>query len=113
MCYEQSGEWILAMHESDVKSPVISKEEEKQKNNTYKTEEDPIFSTDDVDIENFGNKNNNTEEFKFNKSKNKYKIDTKANLNPINMYLPVEWLIQGIKEYPLNISDNSSANFNT
>ncbi|NEQ75492.1 MAG: hypothetical protein F6K23_22020 [Okeania sp. SIO2C9] len=54
-----------------------------------------------------------TEEFKFNKYKNKYKIDTKTNFNPINMHSPVEWLIQGIKEYPPNISDNYSANFNT
>ena len=54
-----------------------------------------------------------TEEFKFNKYKNKYKIDTKANFNPINMYSPVKWLIQGIQEYPPNIYDNYSANFNT
>ncbi|NET24610.1 hypothetical protein [Okeania sp. SIO1I7] len=100
----------------NVQYPVRENKEEKPKYNTYKTEEDPMFPTDDledVDVENFGNKNNDTEEFKFNKSKNKYIIDTKVRFNPINMYSPIEWLIKGIKEYPPNIPDHSSADSNT
>ncbi|MEB3340274.1 hypothetical protein [Okeania sp.] len=101
---------------NNVKSPVIPNEEEKPKDNTYKIEEDSIFSTEDiedVDVENFGNKNNNTEKFKSNNSKNKYRIEMTVPFNPINMYSPIEWLIQGIKEQPPNIPNTSSTNSHT
>ncbi|NET41857.1 hypothetical protein [Okeania sp. SIO2B3] len=100
--------------DGNVKSPVILDKEEKQKSTTSKaeSEEDPIFSTyeqDDPDPYDFGKENIKTEDI----NPNKYKIDTEAPFNPINIFSPIEWLVRGIKSCPPNISNTSSSDSNT
>lgn len=95
----------------NIQSYVVPNEEEKQKNNTLRIEKYSMSSKDDLDLGNFGNKNNNTEE----PQPNKYKIDRnrKVSFNPTNLHSPIDWLIRGIKEHPPNIPNTSSANSNT
>lgn len=100
--------------DGNVKSPVIPNEEEKQKNTAskFEFEEDPIFSTyeqDDPDPYDFGKENIKTEDI----NPNKYKINTEAPFNPINIFTPIDWLVRGIKSFPPNISNTSSTDSNT